>query len=347
MSKTLAIYNGFKFHYEVMGYILHYCFTQGHHVIVYCDIDNSNGYITLFQQLFGQESHEYRPIERFDTEKCCYDAIFLLTDDDMSFSTNDQDINRKTIRIDHDFFVRRPEIQKCIATRPFLNGNGRPWALPCYPIIGSDSKLEILRDDKGGNRTTLDPKADVRRTVGDDAGGSEARVVEASQNEVDKRHKTHIVIVNNDYCYHSSIINRLQSGNPIVIHAISRDMDASRFSRLRDDIELHIYKNIDACALFRIVAHSDFVLTDVSVNPEYENIKMSGAIPLAFSMLVPLIISKQTNSHYQFKNIIEFDKYGREPIVLEKKSIEFYRKLEGERVELIETFFQIMHSYLE
>ena len=329
MAKTLAIYNGFPFHYEVVGYILHYCLTQGHHVVVYCDLDNSNGYITLFQQLLGTVSHEYRCIERFDTEKCCYDAIFLLTDDDMSFSTNDPDINRKTIRIDHDFFVRRPEIQKCIATRPFLNGNdqeskilttkildncfaipenlGRPWALPCYPIIGSDSKTELIVDDN----------------------------------------KTHIVIVNNDHFYHSSIINRLQSGKTIAIHAISRDMDASRFSHLRDDIELHIYKNIDACDLFRIVAHSDVVVTDVSVYPEYENIKMSGAIPLAFSTLVPLIISKQTNSHYQFKNVIEFDKYGREPIVLEEKSIDFYRKLEGERTELIETFFQIMHSYLE
>ncbi len=330
MSKTFAIYNGFKFHYEVMGYILHYCLTQGHHAVVYCDLDSSNGYITLFQQLFGQESHEYRCIEEFDTEKCCYDVIFLLTDDDMSFSTNDPNINRKTIRIDHDFFVRRPEIQKCIATRPFLNGNGqessilttklvgncfampenlgRPWALPCYPIIGSDSKADLICQES---------------------------------------HKTHIVIVNNDYFYHSSIINRLQSGKPIVIHAISRDMDASRFSHLRDDIELNIYKNIDAVELLRIVAHSDFVLTDVSVNPEYENIKMSGAIPLAFSTLVPLIISKQTNSHYQFKNVIEFDKYGREPIVLEKILNSFFRKLEGERTEIIETFFQIMHSYLE
>ena len=318
MSKFVAIYNGFLFHYEVIGYILHYCLLQGHRVVVYCDLEGSNGYIELFQQLFqqqtddrGQDGPEFRRIEKFDIEKCCYDAIFLLTDDDMSFSTSDPDINRNTIRIDHDFFVRRPEIEKCIATRPFFNGNSlplmRPWALPCYPIIGMDSKSSILNSDN----------------------------------------KTHVVIINNDYFYHSSIINRLQSDKMIVIHAISRDMDASRFSSLRPDIELKLYKNIDAIELLRIVVHSDYVLTDVSCNPEYENIKMSGAIPLAFSTLVPLIISKQTNSHYQFKNIIEFDKYGREPIMLGDVGSDFFHKLENERTELIETFFQIMRKYFE
>jgi hypothetical protein len=73
---------------------------------------------------------------------------------------------------------------------------------------------------------------------------------------------------------------------------------------------------------------------------------MSGSIPLSFSILVPLIISKQTNSHYQFKNVIEFDKYNtEEPIILNNTNEKFFINLENERTKLIIIFFRIMDHY--
>jgi hypothetical protein len=72
---------------------------------------------------------------------------------------------------------------------------------------------------------------------------------------------------------------------------------------------------------------------------------MSGSIPLSFSILVPLIISKQTNSHYQFKNVVEFDKYSNEPISLKNTNEDFFIRLENERTKLMVVFFRIMDYY--
>ena len=303
--KKVAIYNGFTFHYEMMGYLIHYFLLVKSEIVIYCNLYESLEYIDLFRSLFGKDSQDYRSTSLFDAEKAQYDTIILLTDDDMSFSTEDPKINERTIRIDHDLFIRRPEINRCIATRPFFNGVVRPWAIPCYPAINFNDRMSIECTDN-----------------------------------------THIMIVNNDIYYHSTLINRLVSDKPIVIHAVSRDMDISRFSNIRDDITIQIYKNIGAFDLFKIAVNCNFIFTDVSINPDYENKKMSGAIPISFSVLTPLIISKQTNSHYKFNNVIEFDKYEREPIMLPDSSSDFFHKLEDERADLIEDFFRIMHFYL-
>ena len=45
---------------------------------------------------------------------------------------------------------------------------------------------------------------------------------------------------------------------------------------------------------------------------------MQGAIPLAFTCLTPLIISKVSNQYYKFKNVIE---YMDEDIILKKVNL--------------------------
>lgn len=306
-SKKVAIYNGFSFHYEMLGYLLYYCLYKKFEIVVYCNLKESNGYIELFRYFFGNYNFEYRCISLFDSEKDQYNLFILVTDDDLSFNTENPEINNRTIRIDHSILVRRTEIKKCIATRPFFNGLVRPWALPCYPIITLNNRLEIIKN-----------------------------------NNTDE---THILILGNDHMYHTPIINRLSSENPIVIHAVSRDMNESRFSKLKDNITLKIYKDIHALELFQIATKCNYVITDIFVNPNYENKKMSGSIPFSFSILVPLIISKQTNSHYQFENVIEFDKYSDEPILLNSMNEDFFINLEIERTKLIHIFFRIMDYY--
>jgi len=59
---------------------------------------------------------------------------------------------------------------------------------------------------------------------------------------------------------------------------------------------------------------------------------MSGSIPLSFSTLTPLIISRETNAYYQFKNVIEYDKDSTENIVLE--NIDFHL-IEQEREDML------------
>ena len=66
----------------------------------------------------------------------------------------------------------------------------------------------------------------------------------------------------------------------------------------------------------RVIDACQFVLTDHVIDNKYENEQMSGSIPLAFSLLVPLIISSQTNQYYKFENVIEFYKIDDADIVL-------------------------------
>jgi hypothetical protein len=92
-----------------------------------------------------------------------------------------------------------------------------------------------------------------------------------------------------------------------------------KFDKLdRERFEIEVYKNIPIQKLIDILTKVDFILTDVSINKEFdlENITMSGCIPMAFSILTPLIISLQTNHYYRFKNVIEFDKFTHSPIPL-------------------------------
>jgi len=306
-KKKVALYNGFPFHYEMIGYLLYYFLERNMDIIVYCYLHKSNGYIEVFKYLFENRNIEYRCMSLFNSEKEQYDFIVLITDDDLSFKTDDENINNRTIRIDHSILVRRTEIKKCIATRPFFNGLVRPWALPCYPVISLNNRLDIIKNN----------------------------------NKVE----THVLILGNDHMYHTTIMNRLYSEKTIVIHAISRDMNEYRFSKLNENITLKIYKDIHALELFQIATKCDYVLTDIFINPDYENQKMSGSVPLSFSILLPLIISKQTNSHYQFKNIIEFDKYSNDNIILKNMNEEFFIHLENERKELINVFFRIMDYY--
>jgi hypothetical protein len=59
---------------------------------------------------------------------------------------------------------------------------------------------------------------------------------------------------------------------------------------------------------------------------------MQGAIPLAFTCLTPLIISKFSNQYYKFKNVIE---YMDEDIILKKVNL---KDLFEERKDLINSF---------
>ncbi len=66
-------------------------------------------------------------------------------------------------------------------------------------------------------------------------------------------------------------------------------------------------------------------------------------IPISFSTLTPLIISKETNSYYQFKNVVEFVKESDEPIILHSIDIE---SLERERNELIDKNHALFDSMI-
>ena len=96
--------------------------------------------------------------------------------------------------------------------------------------------------------------------------------------------------------------------------------------------------------MMNILYKCDFLLADSNIDTDYEDKQMTGSIPLAFSLLVPLIISKQTNRFYKFENVIEFDKGCNEDIIL--KNIEM-DSLEKERNHIINQNFDMFDKHIE
>jgi hypothetical protein len=246
-----------------------------------------------------------------------YDGIVLFTDDDPEYNVYEPRILNRTLLIEHCIFRRRQDIPTTLSTRPFdfslieeaktlsrvknfTEPSGTYWALPTYPLHQPNDKPRL---------------ADLTR-------------------------QTTICILGGFAEYNMELIHRLQplenTDPKIKIYAISRHMEINKFEHLnRERFEIEIHKNIPIQELIEILNKSDFLLTDVSKDNEYnmEKILMSGCIPMSFSFLVPLIISKQTNQYYQFQNVIEFDKYSHSPIPLH--SIE-PQKLRNECEQLVE-----------
>lgn len=270
----IAIFSGFHFHYEMFGYIIHYCNIKQYKLTIYCH-NTDMGFIEFYKSMFDAT---FKPLYLFEKERDNYKHIFLTTDDD-DYRLCD---TKKTICIDHYYKIRSPIFEKRVATRPFSKEYYRNWALPIYPI-------------------------------------------DQMKNKIKNKDEINIVILGDSHTnYNTSILNRIK-GN-IVFHGISRNMRPELFP----GIKIQCYRNISTSHLFHIVQNSDYIITDLTEAKNYTSENMSGAIPIAFSTLTPLIISKETNSYYQFKNVIEFN--STDPIELVDIDIEELKKERDESI---------------
>jgi len=302
---NIAIYNSFPFHYEMFGYIIYYCHVKNHNLTIYTNSENAKGWLFFYKQKFNTCNFSYKNMKLFDSEKNNYELIFLPTDDDMKYDDNNSFFNNKTIRIDHNYLIRRPTIDKFIAVRPFLE-NYRKWSLPCYPLINTfEIKSQLISNDK------------INICI----------LGESLEN------------------YNVNIINRLKCfDKKIIINAIARNVSYNKFNGLSRDIKLNIFKNINTIHMMNIISNCNYLLTDVSINKNYEYENMSGCIPFSFSLLATLIISKQTNKFYNFKNVIEFDKNTNDDILLQEINI---NNLIMERQDLTNTFHNYVDEYIK
>lgn len=273
----IAIYNGFTFHYEMFGYLLHYCKTMKYDVTIYCHPQDSK-WIAFYYTMY---SFQCKDISSFHSD---YDYIFLVTDDDPHYHGDVQ----KTICIDHFHKIRSPHYTKRITTRPF---DERSHALPVFPIF-HDKKT---------------------------------------------KHTVSILIIGYSDHYNIPIINRLQSSKEITIHVISRNVNLDSFQGCKFPVIGH--SNISTFDIMDIIYKTDYILTDVALPKNYTHENMSGSIPLAMSTLTPLILSKETNAYYQFKNCIEFE----ENIVLRDINTD---DLRTERNEIIERNHNVLNTIL-
>ena len=122
-TKKVAVYNGFKFHYETIGHIIEYCKSRHYELVVYSETDNSWGWF------------DYYGIETKDPKEYThegFDRVFLLTDDDWSFPVTPEE---KIICIDHVNFQRRSGNVKRVTYKhrkdvPYIVFS---WSIPRVP----------------------------------------------------------------------------------------------------------------------------------------------------------------------------------------------------------------------
>uniref|UniRef100_A0A6C0JG02 Glycosyl transferase family 1 domain-containing protein n=1 Tax=viral metagenome TaxID=1070528 RepID=A0A6C0JG02_9ZZZZ len=297
----IAAFNGFLFHDEMFGYIIHFCKHHKHELTLFCHTEYYNHYIEFYKKHFHGYYFNVVDMRLFDQLKYGFERIFLMTDIDQNFKDNDPYINSITIRIDHYGEIRRENINNFIATRPFKN-NYRKWALPCYPIYYSVEKYDALKQNNTINIMIL--------------GNCRER-------------------------YDEKIINRLQceSNKPIIINVVSRKIKRENFVGWKLKVDVCLYENITTNNLIDLLKNTNYLLTDAVNDPHYEENCMSGSVPIAFSTLTTLVISKQSNKYYNFKNVIEFDKDSQDIIYL--KDVDLYQ-LEQERSQLISAFSPIV-----
>ena len=282
----VAIYNSFPFHYEMFGYIIHYCVTNRFTLTIYTTTSNDMGWMQFYTRFFQKGLEHFqpffiKPINSFGAEFNQYDLIVLTTDDDPAFK--DEWISSKVLKIAHINFERRPQIVNTIYNRPY--DVAMPWALPCFPIVNVDEKISHIALKKGN---------------------------------ID------IVLIGGYSNYKFEIFNRMarENSQPIVLHFVNRVMHefyASCRSRLNENISTKCHINTDTNDLFKLIQTADYLCIECSSQPKHYHNTMSGAIPMAFSCLTPLIIDKKINNYYKFQNTIEYDIDGVEPIELFNK----------------------------
>lgn len=348
-QKHIAIFNSLDYHYELFGYIIQFCSVNNCNLTIFTDINNDIGWLDYYNTLFSNYKIEIKHYNFFQEEKYLFDVIFLTSDtDNLYFQYFDTEyIKNSTICITHSIHylhqITPPDSGKTIYVRPFTKndvseaeGVLEKAFLPCFSIINSENRTEII--NKMSNNNFIDI-AIVGKCINYD------------------KHNQMVY-----YNYNTDLLNRLKSNKKIRLHVISRNVSSLQFFGLSPEIELHTYENVRTEFMICILNKCSFIMTDVNCfytstheidrtidiykhisgqnigeyapidyHFKYEKNAMSGSIPFAFSLCIPLIISKQSNEYYKFKNVIEFDKTTDDIILL--NDIE-PRLIEEERNEM-------------
>jgi glycosyltransferase involved in cell wall biosynthesis len=279
---TIAIYNSFNFHYEMFGYIIYFCKKYNHKLTIFTPSEYSIGWLDFYKEFFKEYNFEYKSFVDFIQFKDNFDLIFVTTDDDKLIQ-NDW-INNKYIVIQHTNNIRNHYFTNNLGIRPFRN-NYIDWCIPCFPIFNKEDKINL-----------------------------------------NERENINIAIIGGHKDYNYNVINRLQSNIKINLFIIGRNCINFKTELLNfnhNNFYVSIHNNIPSMELFNIVNNCDYILTDCVHNYDHIfGISMSGCIPIAFSTLTPLIISKQNNEIYKFKNVVEFDYESNEKILIYKDVID-------------------------
>lgn len=131
----ILIYNGFPFHYEMMGFILEFCQKYNIEAVVVLKYMEQS-WIDIYKTKYN-----FEVLENLPNDLDYYLFVLLLTDDDESYP--EHLINENTVCIDHYYINRRPKVKYHIHLEPFKE-DIKLYALPIFKYINYEDKINIL-----------------------------------------------------------------------------------------------------------------------------------------------------------------------------------------------------------
>lgn len=266
----IAVYHDEDIHFEMIGYILEYCY--GYDVVpdVYSCFATVTGIgetYSIWYDKFFNRPIEWKNNSILDSD-IDYDVVFLVTDDNPKYQIIKDKYIDKTISIDH-WYKSRNEVRTKVGTRMFFNRPETMYAMPCYNIISEKEKIELLQ----------------------------------------LKNRLQVVFVGRFNFPSSFTFAFFNNFEDIDFHVIIWDMKPSYVKFLLPVPNLFIHSEIDTAEMMNIMKESHYVFFNPSYIEGYSSHKTSATLHLAFSTLVKPIIPKQWNDNYRFNNnlVIEYD----------------------------------------
>jgi hypothetical protein len=140
---SIAIFNGLPYHYEMFGYIIHWCQIHGYNCTIYTGNQSNHGWLAWYQKQYSFPI--YKPIDQFVKNSHLHQIIFLTTADDKEFKSKwlpFYGLSQKVVRIPHNSTERAMVSKDYLNVRPI--GNDEKYAFPVHPILSSSQKSSLV-----------------------------------------------------------------------------------------------------------------------------------------------------------------------------------------------------------
>ena len=54
----IAAYSSYPFHFEMMGFLIHYCKKRNYELVIYCLVENDMGFLKMYRQVFETDTYK-------------------------------------------------------------------------------------------------------------------------------------------------------------------------------------------------------------------------------------------------------------------------------------------------
>lgn len=302
---NICCYNGFTFHYEMFGYLLHWVHRQNkqakseiYRMSIFTPSKNNYGWLAWYQTRYPKTI--FMSPEEFPTHAHKYDLIFLTTDDDPTFTPEYlalYSVAQRIIKVNHVNWNRRPDISKYINIRPYLDRvehethfSKEPgaWKVNVYHINYAD--LDCQDPDRHPYhalpsyhiRSKKNFNGLIRIYVGD---GNPGRLNDEDIATLAFQHNVKLYFVGRSSCYYR--FPYYNNKHPIQ-HKFLRQVDTAK-----------MIKTMQKCHYYFYGLNADNSCNQVAI---------SGHLPLAFSCGTRVIMTRASNKYYGFKSALCYEK---------------------------------------